>query len=153
MNQMRSNKIKSQNVELVGIPDKSCRHVSSTMSIFEKRAVKTLAVRDTVVNPFSVDEFTKSPCRKMSRYLLTFLDVETNKRIRVFQRTLEGQLRDCPLRVGIFKSGVIIDLLASNWGPNVRDRMALVKFLSKFDQADFGDCCLGVFSDDLELIG
>lgn len=127
-------------------------HVSTPRLIWEPRRFKVLGVRDLVTDPLSVEEFLRRPMTRRSRYLIRVRDLDRGVCRSVYQRSMADWFRETPLRVGLFHDGKLIEIVSTNWGPTIRDRLGLIEFLHSFDDQDLGVCRLGVFSDDLEVI-
>lgn len=113
---------------------------------------RLISVRDSVRRPLSIEEFNRRPMLRRSRYALKVVDLSTNKIRVVYHRLLQSHFRDCPLRVGVYYGSDVQELLTTNWGPTVADRMGLVRFLQKHQHTDMGYYRLGILSDDGEVI-
>ncbi len=127
-------------------------HVASPNLAWEPRRFRVLGVRDLVTDPLSVAEFLRRPMTRRSRYLIRVRDLDKGVCRSVYQRSMADWFRETPLRVGVFHEKKLIEIISTNWGPNVRDRLGLIEFLHSFDGYDMGEFRLGVFSDDLEVI-
>jgi len=127
-------------------------HVSVVKPVWVPRKFRILAVRDSVRYPLSVEQFLRRPMTRRSRYLVRVRDLETGARHSVYHRSLRDWYRETPLRVGIYDGSELKELLTTNWGPSVADRLGLVHFLQTHGNYDMGDLRLGILSDDGEAI-
>lgn len=119
---------------------------------FIERRFRIRNVRDLVQHPLTIKEFLNRPMVRRSRYLVSVLDLDLGRYRKIYQRSMHEHFRETPLRVGLFDKTEIHELFRTNWGPTVRDRMMLVRFLTEFQHDSFGHLRIGVFSDDLEVI-
>lgn len=119
---------------------------------WEPCVLQVLSTRDTVTDPLTLEEFNQDPLQRISRYAYTVEDLETFETKTVYQRCLQSNFRECPIRVGIFRGSEIITLFSDNWGATYEERRGLVGFLRAFWGEDLGDARIGIFSDDGQSI-
>jgi hypothetical protein len=127
-------------------------HVATPRLTWEPRRFRVLGVRDLARDPLSVEEFLQRPMTRRSRFMVKVYDIDRDVFRSVYQRSMLDYFRETPLRVGVFRQSKMVDLVTTNWGPTIADRLGLVQFLRSFDGHDFGEYRLGIFSDDLEVI-
>lgn len=111
-----------------------------------------LGIRDTVRRPLTIEQFKARPMLRRSRYQLRVVDLQTGELRTIYHRLLLEHFRECPIRVGIYEGSQLVDTTSHNWGPTGADRLALLRFLAKFDGYDMGEFHVGIFSDDGEVI-
>lgn len=116
------------------------------------RQFRLLGVRDLAVEALTVEQFLARPMSRRSRYQLRVVDMATGRNRLIYHRLLHSSFRECPLRVALFDGAKIVELLSTNWGATVADRLGLVNFLNRFESQDLGELRLGIFSDDGEVI-
>lgn len=115
-------------------------------------AFNVLGFRDLVRNPLTVEEFLCRPMLRRSRYALRVEEIAGGPQKMIYQRLLHSEFRECPLRVGVYLGSELVELISTNRGPSIADRLGPVRYLNQFDDYDFGEHFLGVLSDDGEVV-
>ena len=120
---------------------------------FLRRVMLVRSVRDLVKDPLTPAEFIRRPMVHRSRFLFRCLDVQKNAYRNVYEGAAREWRRDCPHRWGLFCGNQLMERVAGAWGNSEHDRLELRKLLEKWRFEDFAGWRIGVFVDDLRVIG
>lgn len=120
---------------------------------WKPRSLIVHGVRDLVREPLSPAEFLRRPMLSRGRYLVLGFDQTVGGFRKFYLSNCRDQYRPTTIRLAMYSpEGKIIEIL-DEYAPTRRARIMAMRVVSKFAQEDFGENRLGLYCDDLQLVG
>lgn len=123
---------------------------------YVERSVCIYRIRDLVSEPLSIEEYCRRPYVRRSRWMLSGVDQANGEWRQFYAGSILGRESPGLLRVGLFIPGEKAPwrILTDPIGPTPQERTALARWLRRWSmEKKLGDFKLGVFCDDLRLVG
>ncbi len=129
-------------------------HVRYQQPPLREREIVVHELRDLLEKPLTVEEYTRRPFVRRSRWLAKAFDC--NRKVwRSFYLGCTPEFASpAVLRVGVFDiaTGRLLRLLPGEFGPSVIDRRRLCRLLPRLATKIGEDEQLGIFAPDMRLV-
>lgn len=133
-----------------------CTHIAVDKLEFRQRVIRPYKIRDLVTDPLTIREYLARPFTRRGRYLALCKDIRSGQLRQFYLSSTQEHWRDTPLRFCLFDDAAKkpVEIMPVNYGTTKRDRLILAKTVIEFLDTEFyGNLRIGIFSDDLQVIG